>query len=82
MPNLKAMDLTGLIVGRLEVRGRAPAPTKAASLKYLQQSWWLVRCKCGETAVKPREMLRSGDIKSCGCLRREWGTLVLSRKAI
>ena len=37
------------------------------------QTWWLCKCNCKEQnlVVKDGRDLRSGNVKSCGCLRRE-----------
>lgn len=32
--------------------------------------YWLVKCECGNTAVKSSRTIKSGYSKSCGCLQR------------
>lgn len=32
---------------------------------------WLCRCKCGEEITARATKLRSGEVKSCGCLKKE-----------
>ena len=58
-----AIDVTGQRFGRLIVLERVPGPSKHP--KYLAQ------CDCGETTQATSTNLRSGDVRSCGCLRRE-----------
>jgi hypothetical protein len=33
--------------------------------------YWLCKCDCGNEKIVSRHLLRSGDIQSCGCLRKE-----------
>lgn len=40
-------------------------------LKRLPSGKYLCRCKCGKEKEVLLSNLRSGDIKSCGCLRKE-----------
>lgn len=62
MPNV--IDLVGQRYGRLLVIARATNNLK-------NQSRWLCRCDCGTEKVIPSTYLRTGDVKSCGCYRRE-----------
>lgn len=50
---------------RINERGR-----RYGRLKVIRpEGWgWLCRCDCGETKAVPGCLLRSGDVKSCGCL--------------
>ena len=32
---------------------------------------WLCECKCGKRKIVPGSKLRKGEIKSCGCMKRE-----------
>lgn len=60
----KKIDLTGHRFGRLLVireYGRADGGSVL----------WLCKCDCGAEVVVRSGDLRSGDTKSCGCLRRE-----------
>lgn len=56
-------DLVGMKYGRLTVlefvekRGRFP--------------YWLCKCDCGNTAIKPGYSMMQGYTKSCGCLAKE-----------
>lgn len=60
---MRLLDLTGqrygrlIVVTRVENIGRKPA--------------WHCRCDCGGTANATSSGLRSGDVASCGCFRRE-----------
>lgn len=63
-----AIDMTGQRFGRLVVisqaeshRGRTGSVVAA----------WLCQCDCGQQTTVTRDGLRSGDTKSCGCLRTD-----------
>lgn len=61
MPPL--LDLAGQIFGRLTVIKVLPKdPNK-------RDRYWECLCSCGGTCVVSRSDLRSGDTKSCGCLK-------------
>ena len=55
---MKRLDLTDQQFGRLTVLG--PADSK-----------WICKCECGEICVLSTGPLRSGNTKSCGCLKRD-----------
>ena len=55
----KFIDLTGQKFGRLTV------------IKYLGHSKWLCKCECGKETITSGYCVRSGNAKSCGCLRTE-----------
>ena len=57
------IDLTGKRYGRLVV----------VEFDRLQnhKSYWKCACDCGMTVIATGNNLRSGNTKSCGCLRRE-----------
>lgn len=59
----KAIDLTGLRFGRLEVVGLSHA-TK-------QYRYWACLCDCGKSAAATTASLRNGNKKSCGCLKSD-----------
>lgn len=62
MPILQ--DLTGRRFGRLTVTG--------ALRRDSNYNWyWNCVCDCGSETVVQGASLKSGDIKSCGCLKRE-----------
>ena len=58
------IDLTGNIYGRLTVICQVEN-TKEGRAR------WKCRCDCGNEKDIPGKDLRRGNIKSCGCLRRE-----------
>lgn len=63
------IDLTDEKFDRLIVTGYAGHKVKPCGVKSL---YWWCRCKCGKEGVLvSRTDLRSGDIRSCGCLRAE-----------
>lgn len=59
----KLKDLTGQIFNYLTVIERSGS-AKSGNAK------WLCRCICGQTTTITSYQLRSGSIKSCGCLRK------------
>ena len=61
---MKRNDLVGQVFGRLTVTGVAGVNPK-------QNLLWQCVCVCGGKAVAPAYDLRSGKVKSCGCLVRE-----------
>ena len=62
---MAGLDLTGQKFGRLTVIRLLDERTKNGGKKYL------CRCDCGTEKVVQQGHLRSGAIKSCGCLLRE-----------
>lgn len=63
------MDLTGQVFGRFTaVRRLSGGRTYAAQ--------WLCRCECGTEKPVAQMSLRSGNSKSCGCLKRDMGSIV------
>jgi hypothetical protein len=61
----KPMDLMGQIFTRLTVIGPAEHQGKKKAPA------WTCRCECGNIHIVKAEYLRSGSVKSCGCLNRE-----------
>lgn len=62
---MKAEDLTGKVYGYLTVLHRTSSQKGRVC--------WLCRCRCGkEKAVSARD-LKSGHVKSCGCMQYEHG---------
>lgn len=57
----RKLDLTGQRFGKLTAL--APAG------KIGGRTAWLCRCECGREAVVTTRKLRSGDTRSCGCLK-------------
>jgi len=56
-------DLTGKRFGSLTVTERSENMGKRTA--------WLCKCDCGNTCHAPAYRLNSGQMRSCGCLRRE-----------
>lgn len=61
---MRLIDLTGQTFGRLTVLGRSQRRTK-------WQIHWDCVCECGNTCDVGGKSLRTGDVRSCGCLRKE-----------
>jgi hypothetical protein len=57
-------DLTGQTFGRLHVLGRAE--TKPSNVN---KAFWACLCECGNHIIVASDKLKSGDTRSCGCLR-------------
>jgi len=63
---LRSIDLTGQVFERLtvlEIAKKTPY--------YSSELFWLCLCTCGTKKIIRSGSLRSGVVKSCGCLRRE-----------
>lgn len=58
----KAIDLTGQRFGKLTVISRKENIGNSAA--------WLCQCDCGNTTIQTRNNLRQGNVKSCGCSKR------------
>jgi len=58
----KLIDLSGQRFGRLTVIERA-------GTNQWKQPLWLCICDCGNTTIVDRCKLKSGNTRSCGCLR-------------
>ena len=61
---MECCDLIGQKFGRLTV-------IKKLKSNKRQQSVWKCKCSCGNITIIPRPNLKSGNTKSCGCLRNE-----------
>lgn len=57
-------DLTGLNFSRLTVLGLSPK-------KSGRKSYWVCKCECGNSKLVRSDSLKSGDVQSCGCLKKE-----------
>jgi hypothetical protein len=57
-----AIDLTGQKFGRLTAVRKEPRS---------RRDYWLWSCECGVLTVAEPVNVKTGRIKSCGCLRRE-----------
>lgn len=56
-----AEDMTGQPFGRLIVLEKYGT--------HDSRAYWKCRCECGNITISPGLQLRSGKIRSCGCLR-------------
>ena len=61
----KELDITGQIFGRLT------AIEKCVDKPKGKGAYWNCRCECGNVVVANVRDLRSGNTKSCGCLRTD-----------
>lgn len=61
---MKLIDITGQVFGRLTVLSRHHVSGNGTP--------WLCRCECGVEKAFDSGALRSGDTRSCGCLRRDY----------
>jgi hypothetical protein len=62
---MRLQDLTGQKFNRLEVVKRAISNTKSGHPR------WVCFCECGRATEVDGSSLKSGNIKSCGCLQKE-----------
>ncbi len=67
-------DLTGNKYGRLTVVG-------LSDKKSGRKSFWVCKCDCGNEKLVRSDSLKSGDVKSCGCLKKEQDDINLDRTA-
>jgi hypothetical protein len=58
------IDLVGRRFGRLAVLSRSN-PLRSYG------TWWVCKCDCGNEKVVNGSQLKSGNTRSCGCLRAE-----------
>ncbi len=58
-------DLTGQSFGRLTVESYAGRGKRGKA------TLWLCKCSCGESTIVQASNLKSGSIRSCGCLYRK-----------
>lgn len=65
---VKDSEFKGQRFGRLVVIER----DCLREIRKEHDSNWICKCDCGEMTVVSRGNLLSGDIKSCGCLRKEY----------
>lgn len=61
-------DLTGQTFGRLTVLGPAEDYVSPGGRHILR---WLCRCECGNQVAVLGQSLKSGDTRSCGCLKKK-----------
>jgi hypothetical protein len=67
-------DMTGMRFGRLVVLHRGVSQVRSAS--------WRCRCDCGVEITVRGDLMRRGEIKSCGCLRREQAQMNATAAAV
>lgn len=60
------IDLTGQQFGRLIVLHKAPHRNKETNAR------WVCQCECGNVVTVVSKSLRTGETKSCGCLRADY----------
>lgn len=70
MSGKKLIDLTGQVFGKLTVIERAED-------LYGTQTAWYCKCECGMHTVMSSASLRGGLVKSCGCGRGHWRSLIV-----
>ena len=61
----RSLDLTGQHFGRLT------AIERSSKKKHGAGTYWVCRCECGNEVIVRCADLRSGNSKSCGCLRTD-----------
>jgi len=61
-------DLVGLKFNRLTVLNRVPIEREPGGRVRV---WWACSCECGGETTIEASSLKSGNIQSCGCLRKE-----------
>ena len=66
---MRKQDLTGQKFGRLTVISEVPKANREGSRKNRPQ--WYCQCDCGNTIQVNAGALRTGNTKSCGCLKLE-----------
>lgn len=59
----KAIDLTGQDFGMLHVIGRAEDSSGS-------HAKWVCKCQCGSMHTVQGRYLKSGEVQSCGCMKR------------
>lgn len=64
---MKASNLEGKRFGRLLVLERGPNKGSGTATK----AQWICVCECGNTTTVPGYSLKSGNTRSCGCLKLE-----------
>ncbi len=64
---MKVIDETNNVYGRLKVVGRAHPPR----LDNKGLAYWYCECECHTTIMVSGSLLRTGKVRSCGCLRRD-----------
>lgn len=55
-------NLKGLVFGRLTVQVRT---------RYRDRVAWWCKCECGKSKMATSQLLKRGNVRSCGCLQRD-----------
>jgi hypothetical protein len=69
----KIIDLTGQKFGRLTAVRLVATPEHINPIT--RSKFWAARCECGTEIVVVGNNLRNGNTKSCGCWKRDNGTI-------
>lgn len=69
-----AIDISGMTFSRLTVMGFSRRGSGGLI--------WLCRCSCGNEKEVSSSNLRSGQIKSCGCLKKELMKSIMAERAL
>jgi hypothetical protein len=69
----RKIDLNGMTFDRLLVIGEAPSRRTPSGQSIAQ---WECLCTCGGSTIVSTQDLRSGNTRSCGCLRAEVGVVI------
>lgn len=72
MAQPKNINLLGQKFGRLTVISKAPSMPGGQTVKRLWGAW-NCQCECGNTIVAKTMNLNRGNIKSCGCIIKQYG---------
>ena len=64
----KAQNLAGRVFGQL----RALGPVEIRRYVGATHVIWLCQCKCGKQSKVAAGRLRSGQSRSCGCMKAQW----------
>lgn len=76
-PYVRYRNLVGEKFGRLTVKDFSDSDGHES-----ERARWLCLCECGQTVIVTGKRLRSGNTKSCGCLRAESGRLRVKDLAV
>ena len=63
MANKNIKDLTGQKFGRLTVIGLQPQKSR--------KTYWICQCDCGNVKNVRSDSLQRGNVKSCGCMKKD-----------
>lgn len=71
----KFKDLTGMMFGKLTVIEVSRKVQSGNRKRY----YWNCKCVCGKTKEVRTDCLTSGDVKSCGCIKKEQDKINLTK---